>query len=156
MRRARRLAGLLLALGVAGAGAAVAATRGPVSTVPMSAFYDGHKDSVLATDTSNKQLARSMAINFAPGLALVPLTTPEIYFVEGAAAAGQLHVLGSQPGESDYSPIWRLVQVRFKAGHKPVLLTSDTQIGALAKKGVLTEQETSTRINCPVIQVGVK
>jgi hypothetical protein len=97
-----------------------------------------------------------MGMNFAPGLALVPLTTPEIYFVVGAAAPGQLHVLGSEPGESDYSPIWRLVQVRFNAGDKPVLVTSDTQIEALAKKGVLRETKTSTRINCPVIKVGTK
>jgi hypothetical protein len=65
-------------------------------------------------------------------------------------------VLGSEPGESDYSPIWRLVQVRFNAGDKPVLVTSDTQIEALAKKGVLRETKTSTRINCPVIKVGTK
>jgi hypothetical protein len=148
---------LLIALAAGSTSVAIAAdARRSISTTPMSAFYDGHKDSVLATDTSSKQLARSMGMNFAPGLALVPLTTPEIYFVEGATAAGQLHVLGSEPGESDYSPIWRLVQVRFTPGHTPVLLTSDTQIAALVKKGTLKEKETSTRINCPVVQVGGK
>lgn len=157
MNRARTFAVLLFAFGIVGVGVAMGAPhRMMVSTRAMPAFYDGHKDQVLATDTSSKSLARSMGLNFAPDLTLVPLTTPEIYFVEGASAAGQLHVLGSEPGESDYSPIWRLVQVHFNAGQKPVVVTSDTQIAALAKKGVLRETKTTTRINCPVIAVGKK
>jgi hypothetical protein len=35
-----------------------------------------------------------------------------------------------------------------------VLLKSDTQIEALKKNGVLSERETSFRLNCPVIKVG--
>ena len=117
-------------------------------------FYDGHKDTYLNLDVSSKAEAVAEHINFAPGLTLVPLKTPEIYFVMGAAASGQIAVLGSEPGEKDYSPIWREVQVSFKAGHSPVLLKSDTQIEALKKKGVLSERETSFRLNCPIIKVG--
>jgi hypothetical protein len=128
--------------------------KSAVSTMPMQAYYDGHKDSILSTDVSSKSLAQAENINFAPGLRLVPLSTPKIYFVMGNAASGQLHVLGSQPGESDYSPIWREVDVQFKSGQTPVLLTSDTQIDQLVKKGVLAEHKTSIRRNCPVIAVG--
>jgi hypothetical protein len=130
---------------------------GKTVTVQQQAFlgfYDGHKDTYLNLDVSSKAEAAAEHINFAPGLTLVPLKTPEIYFVMGAAAAGQLAVLGSEPGEKDYSPIWREVQVSFTAGHRPVLLKSDTQLEALKKKGVLSEKETSFRLNCPVIKVG--
>ena len=116
-------------------------------------FYDGHKDTYFNLDVSSKAEATAERINYAPGLALVPLKTPEIYFVVGAAATGQIAVLGSQPGEKDYSPIWREVQVRFKTGQSPMLLKSDTQIAALMKKGTVREQETSIRLNCPVIAV---
>ena len=102
-----------------------------VSHQAFLGFYDGHKDTYFNLDVSSKAEATAERINYAPGLALVPLKTPEIYFVVGAAATGQIAVLGSQPGEKDYSPIWREVQVRFKTGQSPVLLKSDTQIAAL-------------------------
>jgi hypothetical protein len=117
-------------------------------------FYDGHKDIYFNLDVSSKVEAAAEHINYAPDLSLVSLKTPEIYFVAGSAAPGQIAVLGSQPGEKDYSPVWREVHVSFKPGHSPVLLKSDTQIAALMKKGTLTEQETSVRLNCPVIKVG--
>jgi hypothetical protein len=120
----------------------------------FQAFYDGHKDTIFNLDVSNKTEAAMDHINYAPDLKLVPLTTPEIYFVVGTAATGQLAVLGSEPGEKDYTPIWREVHVSFKSGQTPVLLKSDAQIEGLMKKGTLTETETSTRLNCPVIKVG--
>ncbi len=145
--------GARAAFGSGGAGMAM----GKTITVQQQAFlgfYDGHKDTYLNLDVSSKAEAAAEHINYAPGLTLVPLKTPEIYFVVGAAASGQIAVLGSQPGEKDYSPIWRETQVSFKPGHSPVLLKSDTQIAALKKKGVISEKETSFRLNCPVIKVG--
>lgn len=130
------------------------ASRSAVSTTPMQAYYDGHKDSIISTDVSVASVAKAEGINFAPDLKLVPLSTPKIYFVKGSADPGQLKVLGSQPGESDYSPIWRETDVQFKSGQTPVLLTSDTQIEQLVKKGVLSEHKTSIRRDCPVVAVG--
>ncbi len=147
-------------LAIVGAGAALGSggpAMGKTSTVRHQAFqgfYDGHKDTYFNLDVSSKAEATAERINYAPGLTLVPLKTPEIYFVVGTAATGQIAVLGSQPGEKDYSPIWREVHVSFKQGQSPVLLKSDTQIAALIKKGTLSEQETSIRLNCPVIKVG--
>ena len=120
----------------------------------FQAYYDGHKDVIFNLDVSNKQEAAMDHINDAPDLKLVPLSTPEIYFVTGRAATGQLAVLGSEPGESDYTPIWREVHITWKAGQTPVLVKSDTQIDALEKKGALTETKTATRLNCPVVKVG--
>jgi hypothetical protein len=131
---------------------------GPQSTIKRAAFhgyYDGHKDTYLNTDVSSKADAKAMHINFAPGLKSVPLkSAPEIYLVEGKAAAGQLAVFGSEPGEKTYSPIWKETILNWKASATPVLITSDTQIDKLEKQGGLTERSTSTRLNCPIIKVG--
>ena len=81
-------------------------------------------------------------------------SAPEIYLVEGKAAAGQLAVFGSEPGEKDYSPIWKETILTWKSSAKPVLIKSDTQVDKLEKQGGLTERSTSTRLNCPIIKVG--
>src|SRR6266852_7388267 len=131
---------------------------GPQITVTRPAFhgyYDGHKDTYLNTDVSDKAEATAMHINYAPVLKAVPLASaPEMYLVQGKAAAGQLAVFGSQPGEPTYSPIWKETILTWKASATPVLIKSDTQINQLEKKGVLTERATSTRLNCPIVKVG--
>jgi hypothetical protein len=73
------------------------------------------------------------------------------YIVHGKAAAGQLAVLGSEPGESDYSPLWRTVIVTWKPGITPKVLTSDNIILSLAKKGELTTRFTAMVVNATVV-----
>src|SRR2546429_4092850 len=117
---------------------------GPQSTITQPAFhgyYDGHKVTYLNTDVSVKADATMMQINYAPGLKAVPLNSaPEIYLVQGKAAAGQLAVFGSEPGETSYSPIWKETILTWKASATPALITSDTQIDKLEKKGKLAER----------------
>ena len=131
---------------------------GPQSTITRPAFhgyYDGHKVTYLNTDVSVKADATMIHINYAPGLKAVPLSSaPEIYLVQGKAAAGQLAVFGSEPGEKDYSPVWKETILTWKASAKPVLIKSDTQINQLEKKGGLSERSTSVRLNCPIVKVG--
>jgi len=131
---------------------------GPSTAIKRPAFhgyYDGHKDTYLNTDVSDRAEAKAMHINYAPVLKSVPLkTAPEMYLVQGKAAAGQLAVFGSEPGEPSYSPIWKETILTWKASATPVLIKSDTQVDQLEKKGVLTERATSTRLNCPIIKVG--
>jgi len=79
---------------------------------------------------------------------------PEIYLVEGKAAAGQLAVFGSEPGEKDYSPLWSETILTWKAGATPILLESDNQINAIEKKGTLTERDAHVVLNCPIVKVG--
>jgi hypothetical protein len=132
----------------------------PVSaSVPeLRAFYDGHKDTYLLTDVSDKAQASQLAmlhINAAPVLRSVPaVAAPNIYFVRGKAATSQIPVLGSEPGESSYSPLWTEVIVHWKANAHPILLVRDDQIDALAKKGDLTETSTKVIVNAPVTHVG--
>src|SRR5919204_960056 len=154
---------LMLAALIAAAGAYASLTggaprMGPTTAIKRPAFhgyYDGHKDIYLNTDVSDKAEAKAMRINYAPVLKSVPLkTAPEMYLVQGKAAAGQLAVFGSEPGEPTYSPIWKETILTWKASATPVLITSDTQVDKLEKKGMLTERATTTRLNCPIIKVG--
>jgi hypothetical protein len=114
-------------------------------------FYDGHKDGMLATDVSTKPQAKAEEINYSPILAKLDSEVfPEIYIVRGAAAKGQLMVLGSEPGEPDYSPLWRETIVRWKRGVTPTLIKSDTKVDALLAAGKITEREKTVILNCPV------
>jgi hypothetical protein len=74
--------------------------------------------------------------------------------VRGRAAAGQLTVFGSEPGESDYNPLWEEFWVTWKSGVKPVLLGRDDQIKALAKKRELTLVDAHIVLNAPILTVG--
>jgi hypothetical protein len=165
------LRSLLLAvpIGAALVGTAYGASRAPVSTVAgmgmgtpttisrkaFEGYYDGHKDTYLSTDVSDKADAAAMHVNYSPVLRSAPLASaPEIYLVHGKGAAGQLAVFGSEPGEASYSPIWKETVLSWKPSATPVLIKSDTQIDQLEKKGTLTERSTSIRLNCPIVKVG--
>src|SRR5207302_2613324 len=114
-------------------------------------FYDGKKYTYLSTDSSNKAQATAWHINYSAALKSVK-GAPAIYLVEGRAAAGQLAAFGSVLGAPDYSPLWEELVVKWKAGVKPTLLTSDNTILALQKKGKLTVTDTHIVLNCPMIK----
>ena len=122
-------------------------------TLPaFPAFYDAHKDVVVVTDAFPKAAAGTYHANYAPSLSAVQSASqPAWYIVRGPAAAGQIAVLGSEPGESDYSPLWKTVIVRWKPGVTPTVLTSDNMILDLAKTGELTATKTSLVVNAAVI-----
>jgi len=129
---------------------------GPAASISRPAFqgyYDGHKDTYLNTDVSSKADAAGMHINYSAGIGRVK-GLPEIYLVQGRAAPAQLAIFGSQPGEKDYSPLWTETILTWKAGAKPVLITSDTQINQIEKTGKLTERDAHVVLNCPIIKVG--
>jgi len=158
---ARKAVGLAVALGIAATAAGAFASAGPLMLGPATrseqttykAYYDGHKDTYLVTDVSNKAQAKSMHVNFAPAIGHVKGLPPQ-YFVEGKAAPGQLSVFGSEPGESDYNPLWEEFFVQWKAGSQPVLLVKDDQINALAKQGKLTSRDAHIVLNAPITRVG--
>ncbi len=136
-----------------GAGSLPAQTSQVLPAFP--AFYDAHKDVVVVTDAFPKAAARTFHANYAPSLSVVqPATQPAWYIVRGRAASGQIAVLGSEPGESDYSPLWRTLIVHWKQGFSPKVLTSDNMILALVKKGELTIKATWMMVNAAVVSKG--
>jgi hypothetical protein len=92
-----------------------------------------------------------MGINYSAELAAVK-NAPAQYFIQGKAAPGQLAVFGSEPGESDYNPLWEELIVTWKAGVKPVLLVRDDQIKGLAKQHKLTMRDVHIVLNAPVLK----
>jgi hypothetical protein len=157
----RRIALVGLALLAATAAVAAASTGGlpNIGTPSMKpqpvykGYYDRHIDTYLITDVSSKSQAKATHINYSAELKTVK-GLPEQYFVRGRAAQGQLTVFGSEPGESDYNPLWEEVWVTWKKGVKPVLLGEDEQIDALEKKGRLTETDAHIVLNAPILKVG--
>ncbi len=129
---------------------------GPTHTIKQTAFkgyYDGHFVTYLSTDISDKTEAKMMHINFSASIGKVK-GLPEIYLVQGRSAPGQLAVFGSEPGEPDYSPLWDETILTWKAGSKPVLIKSDTQVNKLEKTSGLTERPGRVVLNCPIVKAG--
>ena len=159
----RRIVPVLLGLGLVAAAAAIAAAatgglpnigKPSMTAQPVyKGFYDKHIDTYLITDVSSKSQAKAMNVNYSKELKTVK-GLPLQYFVRGRAAKGQLTIFGSEPGESDYNPLWEEVWVTWKSGVKPVLLGRDDQINALAKKGKLTMQDAHIVLNAPILKVG--
>jgi hypothetical protein len=152
--------GSVLALGMGTAAVALAAGALPnIGAATMTGqpvykgYYDKHIDTYLITDVSDKAQARAMRINYSAELKTVK-GIPDQYFVKGPAAAGQLTVFGSEPGESDYNPLWEEIWVTWKPGVSPVLLGRDDQIKALAKAGKLTMTDAHIVLNAPILKVG--
>ena len=157
----RLMIGIAAAIGMLAAALGAYAASGGMPSMGMSGstnrpalhgYYDGHKDTFLNTDVSDKMQAAQMHINYSAVLKAVPMSaTSEIYLIEGAAAAHQIPVFGSEPGEASYTPLWHEVMVTWKSGVKPVLLVKDDQIKSLAAKGKLTMTHTHIILNCPIV-----
>jgi len=116
-------------------------------------YYDHHIDTYLITDVSSKSQAKAMHVNYSAELKAVK-GLPEQYFVRGRAAKGQLTIFGSEPGKSDYNPLWKEVWVFWKTGVKPVVIGQDDQIDALEKQGKVTEKDAHIVLNAPILKVG--
>ena len=156
MRIAFSIAAALIA---AAASVAVASAIGGlpnIGTAKMTAqpvyrgYYDRHLDTYVLTDVSDRAQAKAMHINYSAALKAVK-GLPDQYFVRGRAAAGQLTVFGSEPGESDYNPLWEEMWVTWKPGVTPVLLGRDDQINALAKAGKLTVRDAHIVLDAPIL-----
>jgi len=116
-------------------------------------YYDAHIDTYMLTDVSNKAQATAMHMNYSAALGKIK-GLPLQYFVKGRAAKGQITIFGSEPGETDYNPLWAEVWVTWNAGAHRVVLTSDNQINSLAAKGKLTVKNANIVLNAPILTVG--
>jgi hypothetical protein len=147
------VAAVALAMAAFGGGTLMMGAPHTIKQPSFRGYYDGHLDTYLSTDISNRAEAKAMHINYSAGIGKVK-GLPEIYLVQGRAATGQLAVFGSEPGESDYSPLWDETILTWKIGSKPVLITSDNQVNKLEKTSGLTERPGHVVLNCPIIKVG--
>jgi hypothetical protein len=165
--------GSVLAAALAMAAAACSKSSTPSATSPSAApaariptattvaqsvvygYYDGHIDTMLSTDVSDKAQAKAQHINYSPALLTQPAAKyPSLYHVMGTAAPNQPVVFGSEPGETDYSPLWQEVTVQWNAGATPVLLVKDDQIKELGLQGRADRHPHTDRAGLPIVKAG--
>ena len=89
-------------------------------------------------------------IKLKPGNKLAPI------WIVTNGAGGQHNIIDTVPGQADYSPLWQLNKVTFKAGVTPRLLTSAAAVKQAEAAGDVTVEQTSTVVNCPVLGFGQK
>ena len=125
-------------------------------TLPVTyGFYDGHVNTMIGTDLSNKAQASAQHLNYSAAMVTqAPGKYPALYEFTGSAATGQQQVFGSEPGEDDYSPLWQIVTVTWKPGVTPELLLKDDDVKAMAAAGKVTLGPTAIILNCPIVKVG--
>ena len=129
-------------------------TAKTVSEPVTYGYYDGHVDTMISTDVTDKAQATQQHINYSAALALAPPAKfPALYMVKGTAAPNQPFVFSTEPGETDYTPLWNEVTVQWKPGVKPVMLVKDDQVKSLAAAGKLTLTPTNVILNCPIVAV---
>ena len=87
-------------------------------------------------------------IKLKPGNKLAPIWT----VTNGVAA--QHNIVDTVPGNADYTPLWQLNKVTFKAGAKARLLRSRREVLAASRAGEVTITSTSIVVNCPVLGFG--
>ena len=75
-----------------------------------------------------------MHINYSAELKAVK-GLPEQYFVHGRAAHGQLTIFGSEPGKSDYNPLWEEVWVTWKRASSPCSSARTTRSRRSPRRG---------------------
>ncbi len=157
-----RSAAALLALLLLSACASPLFDVGRTETVlPLSrAWIDGRIVEYIVTDISDEAMAKMVGANYVPGLAdvinLKPGRAP-IARVYKFVGDEQISIFQSAPnpvgpGNKDlgYSPLWRVVLVRWKNPAAARELRSEEALLAAEERNELTLEVTTIVVNCPV------
>jgi len=134
----------ILLIGVAAAFAAVAlalpalAADGPVKTYSQDVtlgFYRGQVVSYLDFGP----------VKLRPGNKTAPIWA----FTNGDP--GQRNIIDTVPGRKDYSPLWAVRLITWKAGAEVRVLRSAAAVARVQKAGELTIRAMPIVVNCPVL-----
>ena len=124
------------------------------------AWVDGQQVEYVTTDISDAAMARQEGVNHVPRLALAlggpgrPSATERVYkFINGE----QITVFQSAPrpagganADTSYSPLWRMVLVRWQGPAAVRELRSEEQVLAAQERGEVSLEVTDIVVNCPV------
>jgi hypothetical protein len=134
-------------------------------TLPLTrGFADGNEVFYISTEASDAGLAEHLTnitgsrVVFAPSLARAPpASLANIYAfengIEGPGPLGfQPNVADSQPGDEEYSPLWRIILVKWNEDVTPTELKSEQEILAAQQEGKLAINVTTMVVNCPFVQ----
>jgi hypothetical protein len=84
-------------------------------------------------------------VKLAPGNEVLPIWT----FTNGVR--GQRNIADVVPGTTAYPPLWRVVEVTWKAGAQRSLVRSFEQLQQARSAGTVTLKRTSMVVNCPFV-----
>jgi hypothetical protein len=122
--------------------------------LPLKQGYaDDRTVDYVTTDASTAFLARKTGGHHVPLLARAlgrgdASLTDRVYMF---AASEQWSVFASRLGQPGYSPLWRVVWVRWRHGFTPRQLTSEEQLLAAEQGGELVLELSNDVINCPIV-----
>lgn len=123
------------------------------------AWVEGRRVEYVTTDISDAAMAAQAGVNHVPRLAdalgagRASLTERVYKFTDGAQisvfASGPAPVASTRP-DPNYSPLWRLVLVRWKAGASAHELRSEEALLAAESAGAVEVDVTGIVVNCPI------
>jgi hypothetical protein len=135
----------------------------PIVIPLVRGLYDGKDVFYITTEASDSDTASMVSkftnfpITFAPALTKAPDSSlAQIYIfkngVKGTGILGfQPNVVDSIPGDSKYSPLWRVNFVEWKDQSAATILGSDDDIQNAANQGKVTITQSKVVVNCPII-----
>jgi hypothetical protein len=112
---------------------------------------DGRECWFIRTDASDEGFARRQRLVFAPKLQALAASgdTGELYLVEDGVE-GQPALISAAPGDSGYTPAWRVSTVRWRA--EPRRLASIADAERAERAGDVALQRTEVVLNAPVVK----
>ena len=131
------------------------------TVLPVSrAWVEGRVVEYLTTDISDLAMARMMGANHAPGLAAAAKSVPGQPLVERVYKfpnEEQISIFQSAPNpvgpenrDRNYSPLWRVVMVRWADLAPRREIKSEEELLAAEERRELTLQVTDIVVNCPI------
>jgi len=139
-------------------------TNLPVKIPLTRGFADGSEVFYISTEASDQDIASHLTnltgfrVAYAPSLARAPASAlANIYaFTNGIEGSGPLgfqsNVADSQPGDPEYSPLWRINMVEWQSDASPRELTSEEEILAAHQAGDVIVTPTEVVVNCPFVK----
>ena len=127
-------------------------------------FADGNEVFYITTEVSDEKLANYLTnltnsrVVYTPALKYAPpQSLANIYeFTNGFKGSGpegfQPNIADSQPGDNNYSPLWKVNLVTWNNGTTPRELTSEDDIVNAVKNKEITIKPTEIIVNCPFVQ----
>jgi hypothetical protein len=135
------------------------------TVIPFSrAWVDGKVVEYITTDVSDLDMARMTGANHVPSLAFALQAAPGRSLVERVykfANSEQISIFQSAPSpvgpensDRGYSPLWRVVMVRWNDAVPRRELKSEEELLAAEEKQLVTLQITDIVVNCPITRRG--
>jgi hypothetical protein len=140
--------------------------QAPVVIPLVKGLYDRKDILLITTEVSDKAMKDQIGnftgspVNYAANLTQSQDIGNLWIFKNGVKGPGfmgfQASVVDSIPGDSHYTPLWKVSTVEWKtsSGTTSTILDSDDAIAQTASKGQIIITPTKVDVNCPILQWG--